>query len=165
MEKEVNIKIIDHDLAKRIIEENHYSHKMPAAVKFRFGLYYGDEFKGVAVFCVPSNMYTFTSIFEGENQTIGLELSRFFTFDDTPKNFESYCLTRCLRHIKQFLNYDVIVSYADPNFGHMGYLYQSVNGLYLGESTKEIRYLYKGQLTQKKSIFKESWQMVRLELK
>jgi hypothetical protein len=142
----------DKDTVKRLIEDNHYSHKMPQAIKYRFGLYYNGEIKGVAVFSVPANRFTITSIFENETQHIGIELSRFFTYDDTPKNFESYCLKRCFEYIKLNSDVDVIVSYADPNFNHAGYLYQALNGTYLGQTGSEIRYFYKGQLWTRRSL-------------
>jgi hypothetical protein len=148
----VNIKLIDKDLAKLLIESNHYSHKIPQAIKYRFGLYIKDKLKGVAIFSVPANMYTFTSMFEGESQHIGVELSRFFTYDDTPKNFESYCLSQCFKYIKNNSQYDLIVSYADPNFGHIGYLYQSLNADYTGKTNSEIRYLIDGQLITRRGL-------------
>jgi hypothetical protein len=134
----------DKKMIKEFIENNHYAHKIPQAVKYRFGLYYKDVLKGVAIFSIPANMYTITSIFKNETQSIGIELSRLYTYDDTPKNFESYCLSKCFKYIKQNSNYDVIVSYANPNFNHVGYLYQALNGVYLGETAPEIRYFYNG---------------------
>lgn len=148
----VKIKIIDKGLAKEIIEKYHYTHKIPQAIKYRFGLYYDNELKGVAIFSIPANMHTFTSIFNGVTQHIGIELSRFFTYDDTPRNFESYCLSRCFRYIRENSDYDLIVSYADANYGHVGYLYQSLNGYYVGQTAPEIRYLYKGQLITRRGL-------------
>lgn len=142
----------DKQMVKEFIENNHYAHKIPQAVKYRFGLYYQNILKGIVIFSIPANMYTITSIFKNENQSIGIELSRLFTYDDTPKNFESYCLSKCFNYIKQNSNYDVIVSYADPNFNHVGYLYQALNGIYLGETAPEIRYLYNGQLLTRRSL-------------
>jgi len=150
---QVEIKLeTDKEFVKNIIEFNHYSRKMPQAIKYRFGLYYENVFKGIAIFSVPANMYTITSIFSGENQSIGVELSRFFTFDDTPNNFESYCLGKCFKYLKSNSNIDVIVSYADPNFGHVGYLYQALNGVYFGQTNPEVRYLYKNQLWTRRSL-------------
>ena len=139
-------------LVKEFIENNHYAHKIPQAIKYRFGLYYKNILKGIAIFSIPANMYTITSIFKDEKQSIGIELSRFFTYDDTPKNFESYCLSKCFSYIKHNSNYDVIVSYADPNYNHVGYLYQSLNGIYLGKTSSEIRYLHNGQLLTRRSL-------------
>lgn len=152
----VELKIIDKDLAKTIIEKHHYSHKIPQAIKYRFGLYYNKELKGVAIFSVPANMYTFTSVFHGITQHIGVELSRFFTYDDTPKNFESYCLSRCFKYIEENSDYDLIVSYADVNYGHAGYLYQSLNGYYAGQTASEVRYLYQGQLITRRGLGRKS---------
>ena len=148
----VHIEEVDKGLAKSVIESNHYSHKIPQAIKYRFGLFYDNELKGVVIFSVPANMHTFTSVFHEVSQHVGLELSRVYTSDDTPANFESYCLSRCLKYIEKRTDYDVVVSYADPNFGHAGYLYQALNAWYLGETNSEVRYLYKGQLITRRGL-------------
>jgi len=142
----------DNALVKKIIEDNHYSHKIPQAIKYRFVFYIKEDIKGVAVFSIPANMYSITSIFKNETQHIGIELSRVFTDDDTPKNFESYCLSKCFDYIKNNTVYDVIVSYADPNFEHRGFLYQALNAKYLGETGGEIRYLVNGQLITRRGL-------------
>jgi len=146
----------DKQLVKKFIEENHYSHKIPQAIKYRFGFYYKSELCGVAIFSVPANMYSITSIFKNEPQNIGIELSRVFTKDYLPKNFESYCLSRCFKHIKNNSTYDVIISYADPNFGHIGYLYQALNGIYLGQTQPEVRYIYNGKLITRRGLGRKS---------
>ena len=151
--KNVYINIINnHKESKQFIEENHYSHKMPQAVKYKFGFYYKYQLRGMAIFSVPANRYSITSVFEDEHQSIGIELSRLFTTDNNVSNFESYCLSKCLQYLKDNTDYDVVVSYADPNFGHVGYLYQAVNGLYLGQTSKETRYFYKNQLLTRRSL-------------
>lgn len=149
-----SIKIIeDKKFCKEFIEKNHYSHKIPQAIKYRFGMYCNDKLLGIAIFSIPANRFTITSVFNKENQHIGIELSRVFTIDKTPKNFESYCISKMLKWIKENTQYDVVVSYADPNFGHFGYLYQALNGIYIGESTKEIRYLMpNGELITRRGL-------------
>jgi hypothetical protein len=142
----------DKQMVKKFIEDNHYSHKIPQAIKYRFGLYYENALKGMAIFSVPANMYSITSIFYDEPQQIGIELSRFFTYNNTPDNFESYCLSQCFKYLRNNSNYDVIVSYADPNFNHVGYLYQALNGLYLGVTNPETRYILNGQLLTRRSL-------------
>lgn len=129
------------DEVKLFIESNHYSHKMPQAIKYRFGMYINDELFGVSIFSIPSNQFAVTSIFENETQHICIELSRVFTLDSTPKNFESYCISKMFKYIKYNTKYDVVLSYADPNFKHVGYLYQALNGMYLGETAQEVRYI------------------------
>lgn len=150
----VNIKIIeDKEFVKKFIEDNHYSHKIPQAIKYRFGMFFNDNLMGVAIFSIPSNMYSITSVFNDEKQNIVLELSRFFTFDYTPKNFESNCLSLMLKYIKNNTNFDVVLSYSDENFGHFGYLYQSTNFLYIGKTNPETRYLMpNGELITRRGL-------------
>lgn len=137
-----SIKLLtDKDMARKFIETNHYSHKIPQAIKYRFGMYCDGTLLGIAIFSIPSNQYGVTSVFSDVTQHIGIELSRVYTVDDTPKNFESDCLAQVFRYLKTNSPYLVVISYADPNFGHVGYLYQALNGIYLGKTSSEVRYI------------------------
>lgn len=149
-----NIKLMsDSKFVKEFIEKNHYSHKIPQAIKFRFGMYDNEELLGVAIFSVPANRYTITSIFEGCTQHIGIELSRVYTHDETPRNFESSCISKMFKYIKHHTPFDVVVSYADSNFGHAGYLYQALSGLYIGKTASEVRYITKdGELITRRGL-------------
>lgn len=141
---------VDIKTAKDLIVENHYSHTIPQAIKYRFGLYNNKELLGVAIFSVPANRYTITSAVDTDNQSIGVELARVWTSNDSPKNFESRVLAMCFKEVKK--QYQVIVSYADPNFGHQGYLYQALNGLYLGQTNPEPRYIVDGKLITRRGL-------------
>jgi hypothetical protein len=154
---DASIEIIGKDLAKVVIEKNHYSHKIPQAIKFRFGMYLDGTLRGVAIFSIPSNMHAITSVFRNENQSIVIELSRFFTEDNTPRNFESKCLSMMLAYLRENTDYDVVLSYADPNYKHIGYLYQATNFKYIGESSKEVRYLLpSGELITRRGLGRSS---------
>jgi hypothetical protein len=150
MQNKVTIRRIDSKLAKSIIETNHYSHTIPQAIKYRFGLLYDGWLLGVAIFSIPANRYSITSAIETDNQSIGIELSRVWTCDDSPKNFESCALALCFKEIRK--QYQVLVSYADPNFNHQGYLYQALNGLYIGQTNPEPRYLVDGKLITRRGL-------------
>ena len=138
--KYLSVRPIDQLMAKNWITQRHYSRTFPQAVKFRFGLYYGDQLSGVAVFSIPANRFSFTSIFEGFDQRRGVELTRFHTLDGMPPNFQSEGLSRCFAEIKCIGHYDVIISYADETFGHKGGLYKALSGIYLGTTKPEPRY-------------------------
>src|SRR5690606_17777398 len=62
-----------------------------------------------------------------------LELTRLWIEDGYGKNIESYVISQCLKQIEQRdKNISVIVSYADPEQGHDGVIYQATNWLYQG---------------------------------
>jgi len=144
--------LTDKQFVKNYIEKNHYSHKIPQAIKYRFGLYSKDILNGVVIFSIPANQYSITSVFSEETQKIVIELSRVYTKDDLKKNYLSQALSLCFKYLKNNSNYDIILSYADPNFNHNGCIYQALNGLYLGQTNKEIRYIINGQLITRRGL-------------
>lgn len=154
-----NIKV-EHDkkFAKHFIEKNHYSKMLPQAIKYRFSFYSDWDFMGMAIFSIPANQHAITSEFYDETQKIGIELSRVFTFNKTPKNFESYCLSQSFKYINKHSDYDLIVSYADPAFNHVGYVYQALNGIYLGQTGTEIRYMHNGKLITRRGLGRKKGQ-------
>ena len=62
------------------------------------------------------------------------ELRRLCCIDDTPKNTESYFIGKTLRWIKNNTDIEVIISYADLNYGHKGTIYKASNFICLGQS-------------------------------
>ena len=81
------------------------------------------------------------------------ELVRLFSFDWCPKNMESYCISQSFKYIKEnHPNIKVLISFADPDAGHHGYIYQATNWLYCGLSMKTGGYTY---------YFDEKWQHPR----
>lgn len=67
-----------------------------------------------------------------------IELRRFVLLDSAGKNSESRVLGWCLRWIKKHLPIiEVIVSYADPAYGHSGVIYRAANFQYEGVGTKD----------------------------
>lgn len=53
---------------------------------------------------------------------------------------------------KQSQNIRLIVSYADPEQGHHGGIYQAMNWVYRGESAKATKVFYKGRWAHKKTV-------------
>ena len=60
-----------------------------------------------------------------------MELSRLCLTENHEKNLTSYFVSQCL---KQLPKPNVIVSYADTNNNHCGYIYQATNFIYTGEA-------------------------------
>ena len=62
-----------------------------------------------------------------------LELNRLWVSDELPRNTESWFVSRALRALPP----RIIVSYADPKFGHYGYIYRALNFNYAGWTDME----------------------------
>jgi hypothetical protein len=96
----------------------------------------------------------------GKKQEDVIELRRLVCLDDTARNTESYFIGKVLRWLKKNTKIKVVVSYADPEYGHSGVVYKASNFKLVGQSSagrvimfngkkyhdKTIRTKYKGKL-------------------
>ncbi len=129
---ELNIKQIDYKTAMNVVVAKHYLHrKCPCTMAF--GLFELDELVGVIVFGKPAS-YTLCNGIAGNDESKNvMEFNRLWVDDRMPKNTESWFISRAM---KQF-PFEIIVSFADTEQGHIGYIYQATNWLYCGESKRQ----------------------------
>ena len=117
--------------AKPWILKKHYARRKPQ-IKYAFGLYKNKEIVGVCTFghmSIPQE--------EQRWKPYQLyELNRLITEDNLEKNALSYFVSQC---IKQMPKPCVLISYADLNKGHHGYIYQATNWIYTGLGAKGIK--------------------------
>jgi hypothetical protein len=136
---------------EKFIETNHYSHSINGVRdSYCFKLLRDGEIIGAALFggtAMANNWKKFAAF---ENEVI--ELRRLCCIDDTPKNTESYFIARCLRWISQNTDVKTVISYADPNHGHIGIIYKATNFQPLGKSPKGKMIKYEGRYYHDKSI-------------
>jgi len=147
------VKKIDNNKAKQIIVNNHYSHSWTAC-KHALGLFKSDLLVGVAVYGIPVGRNAIISISPdiGEGQV--LELTRLWIADSEGKNTESWFLGQTFRWLKQNdKNIKVLLSYSDPNAGHVGTIYQATNWLYQGRNTDDRWYLINGELLHPRTVY------------
>lgn len=88
----------------------------------------------------------------GEFESDVLELRRLCCIDNTPKNTESFFIGRCLRWLRQNTDVKVVVSYADPNHGHLGIIYKASNFKSLGITPKGKMIKFDGSYYHDKSV-------------
>ena len=120
------------------LRKKHYAHAIPL-IQFSFGLYYKGRMVGVCTMGPPPRVMNMGhSIFNGQLEIPTYELNRLVTNDNLPDNSLSYFVSRCLRMMPKP---SVIVSYADANQGHHGFIYQATSWLYAGETLREPRYI------------------------
>jgi hypothetical protein len=135
--------LADDTSARAFVVGHHYSGSYPAA-RWRFALFRRGALQGVAVFSHPCNDRVLTSVFPGR-ATDSVELGRFVLLDEVPGNGESWMLGRCFHFLRR-KGLAGVVAFSDPCRrldrdgvpvfgGHIGTIYQSHNGVYLGRST------------------------------
>lgn len=133
------IKRIDYKTAMQLVVDNHYLHRK-APCSFAFGLFDGDNIKGVICYGTPSSAPLRSGIAGINNASNVIELTRLWVCDSIPKNGESYLIGNTLNLVDK----EIIVSYAEINQGHLGIVYQATNWLYTGLSAKRTNWTVSG---------------------
>ena len=135
--KDYKISKIDSTLAANIIKEHHYSHSW-SSCKHAIGLFSQEFLVGIAVYGFPVGRQVTTSISPLINKDNVLELKRLWISDSEGKNTESWFLSRTFHWLRK---YDpiikVLISYSDPDHGHLGVIYQATNWLYQGVDIRQ----------------------------
>jgi len=89
------------------------------------------EIVGVCVYTRPAGAAAGAKYYP-DNPMAVLELRRLCCIDDTPKNAESFFVSRTLKWLKKNSNWKFVISYADGEQGHTGVIYRASNFKYLG---------------------------------
>jgi len=98
-------------------------------ISYAYGLFNKNgEIMGVCVFGGSANR---------NNNKMGdfdiIELNRLCVNDGLEVNILSFFVASCLKLLPPPL---IVISYADPNVGHHGYIYQATNWMYLGQGQR-----------------------------
>lgn len=132
------IKLQNHEAHKWLLEK-HYARRL-CSMSYVYGVTNSDKILGVCTFGFPpNNSYNDGKCLFHTKKVKTLELNRLVLNSGQNKNLLSYFVSQCL---KQLPKPCAIISYADPNQNHYGYIYQATNWMYLGESTPKHRYYF-----------------------
>ena len=149
----------DRDDIKDFVETHHYSKNINGVISdYCFSLTHGDALVGAIIYGRMAMASQWKKY--GKEVTDVIELRRLVCVDDTPKNTESYFISRTIKWLRDNTHIRVIVSYADPEYGHTGVVYRASNFRLHGKSAagkvillggkkyhdKTIRTTYKGKL-------------------
>ena len=128
--------------AKMYIREHHYSHTCSSTPKPCYGLFDNENLIGVLMFAVPCSENVRGSVFGIEHKDRVIELHRLHILDVTPKNTESWFITRCLQNLAQdFPIIKGVISFADSTEGHTGVVYRATNAWRCGTTSKAWFYI------------------------
>ena len=109
--------------------KKHYAKRIPQ-IMFAFGLYESDELLGVVTYGIPASPSLCMGICGKDYSAKVLELNRVCLLNND-KNQASFLVANS---IKLLPKPTIVVSYADTNKGHVGYVYQATNFIYTGLS-------------------------------
>jgi hypothetical protein len=119
--------------------EKHYAKRM-CPISYAFGLYDNNKLIGIVTYGVPSSSSLRTGICGVEYSSNVIELNR-LCCENLP-NCASFLIGKSLKMLPKPL---IVVSYADTEQGHIGYVYQATNFIYTGLSAKRTDWKIKGQ--------------------
>lgn len=118
----------------------HYAHRWPS-VSFAYGLFFDNKLIGVCTYGTPPSSPLKRGIAGDRYKNDILELNRLCLLNNG-KNEASLLVGRSLRLLPKN---KIIVSFADIEQGHKGYVYQATNFLYCGLSAKRTDWKVKGK--------------------
>jgi hypothetical protein len=132
--------------------KKHYAHRKPS-ISYSFGLYDKENIlNGVITYGLPPAINLYDICGEKYKKNV-IELNRLIKNDDLGKNIQSWFVAQTFNLLPKPI---VIISYADPNNGHVGYTYQSLNFLYTGTGGANKEMEYRGKMISMRHI-KEPW--------
>lgn len=121
--------------AKQYIRKNHYSHGCHNAPSPCYGLFDGLKLIGVLMFATPCSENVRASVFGEEMKESVIELHRLHILDVTPKNTESWFITKCLKMLKEDNpKIKAVISFSDTTEGHEGTIYKATNAYRIGST-------------------------------
>ena len=127
----MKVEKVSYKIAKKWLLNYHYA-KRTCNIMHSFGLFIEDKLSGVITFGMPPSSTLCSSICGNEFKKNVLELNRLITLDNLPKNSLSKFVSESIKMIGKDV---IIVSFADANQNHNGYIYQATNFIYTGVSS------------------------------
>ena len=106
----------------------HYAKRVPS-ISYAFGLFKKKELVGVCTFGSPASPSLCVGVCGKKYKNKVIELNRLCIEDGLGMNVASYFVSFCLNMLKKER---VVVSYADTDMNHNGYIYQATNWIYTG---------------------------------
>jgi hypothetical protein len=131
-----------HEAAKYAVEHWHYSRCMPKSKLAKIGVWEDEKFIGAVIFGVGATadlvkMYGLESV-------EGCELVRVAL--TSHKSAVSKIVAIAIKMLKkEMTGLRLIVSFADPEHGHNGTIYQAGNWIYAGDSQSSEEYIINGK--------------------
>lgn len=148
---EFEVRVADRKDITAFVESNHYSGSINGVMAtYCFALYRNDEMIGAMLYGGLGMANAWKKYADRPEDVI--ELRRLVLIDDTPKNSESYFIGWTLRWLKKNTEVKVVVSYADPNYGHSGVVYRATNFEHIGMTSKGRVIMHNGKKYHDKTI-------------
>ena len=142
-----------------LIEKKHYTRSVPAGKSHYF------YWRGVlVVFSIPANMHIGRYILK--RPCVCWELSRIWAKDGHRKNTLTEAIAKAIRGLRRAEpSIEVLVSFADPNVGHEGFVYKAASWVYTGKSEDPRGYTKDGEFFPRRKFHSGRKCMTKAEIK
>ena len=156
MLEQINLKIdwASHDAAKFACVNWHYSKSIPVPPLVKIGAWENDKYIGCVIFSrgASSNLLSPYNLKQDE----GCELTRIAL------NEHKSTVSRIVKLSIWFLkknspNLKLIVSFADPQYGHHGGIYQAGNWIYCGDTAAGVEYWHNNKRLHSRQVSEKGW--------
>jgi len=119
--------------------KRHYAKRIPP-VSYAFGAFLDKSLIGVVTYGTPVSSPLREGVCGRQYSDYVIELNRLCC--ESKKNLAGFLISKSLKLIPKP---KIIVSFADTAQGHIGYVYQATNFLYIGLSAKRTDWKIKGE--------------------
>ena len=131
-----------HAAAKYAVEHWHYSKRMPKSKLAKIGIWEDGQFIGAVIYGVGATAALVQRF--GLTSIEGAELVRVALRNHTTEVSRILSLSlRLVRHA--FPGLKLLVSFADPEYGHSGIIYQASGWVYTGMTASSPEYIVNGK--------------------
>lgn len=139
-----------YEAARFAVEHWHYSRTMPKSKLAKIGVWEDGRFVGCVVYGVGATSRLVKSY--GLKMEQGCELAR-VALSNNHTSQVSRIVSISLKLLRTaYPGLQIVVSFADPAYGHHGGIYQAGGWVYTGRSVASDEYLYKGKRWQGRSF-------------
>jgi len=154
------IRLLEGDSRREAIETirtKHYTRSVPSGKS-----YYLEYEQAIVVWSIPANknIASFVLGYAGKVW----ELSRLYAPDGHERNLLTRAISAAVAFIRVREKPDALVSYADPNVGHHGGVYQAASWLYHGRCDKTRMYQKDGQTVARRAFHSGSRAMNKTDI-
>lgn len=113
----------------------HYAHRIPS-ISIAFGVYDDEKIlQGVMTIGKPASPHLCIGVCGVEYSDLVFEFNRLCLNEPHKRNIASYFVGNALKLLNRKM---ILVSYADTQMGHIGYVYQATNWIYTGITKKKM---------------------------
>lgn len=120
--------------AELVICASHYLRSFPSGWAY---CYHHDG--AVVVFSIPANKNLGPYLFQGQVEV--RELARLWAPDGHRPNLLTEAMSASVRSLRRDTGCEAVISFADPNQGHHGGVYQAASWIYTGQSEETRVYI------------------------